>query len=480
MKYSIIIPTYNHCNDLLKPCIESIFQYTSMQNVELIISANGCTDNTEVYLEGLRLKFLELGFEKNFKVIWVNKPIGYSKANNAGIHIATGSKLILLNNDVTLLPQPKDKWLELLEEPFTSDATCGISCVLKRFSEVVNTSFAIFFCVMIDRKVFDTIGLLNEEYGKGGSEDIEFCIEAEKAGFSVIQSGPQVWSPEEMLYEGAFPIYHRGEGTVFDKALVPDWQEVFHRNSIKIAKKYNPTWAGLSKKDYKLDLSFMRNDIDNFYDEVICADEYKITTDGQMQDRNVLDIGANIGSFSVLAAYLGAKKVVSVEPVSSVFSMLKDNSKDFPAIIPLKYVVTDTNDDYYTIALHDFSGVNSIYKADEGLASELVPSITLSKLLENFDGDNIFFKCDCEGAEYDIILTAAQEDLKRINRIVIEIHMDTHPVHKGSEVIENKLMQAGFTLDDSHQIYMWDKDAQGNNINYREIPFKVQYWSRHA
>jgi glycosyltransferase involved in cell wall biosynthesis len=45
-KYSIVIPTYNHLEDCLKPCIESIIQHTDLQDVEIIIVANGCTDDT--------------------------------------------------------------------------------------------------------------------------------------------------------------------------------------------------------------------------------------------------------------------------------------------------------------------------------------------------------------------------------------------------------------------------------------------------
>jgi len=54
MKYSIVIPTYNHCEDLLKPCLESIFKYTDMTDVELVISANGCKDGTSDYLKALK------------------------------------------------------------------------------------------------------------------------------------------------------------------------------------------------------------------------------------------------------------------------------------------------------------------------------------------------------------------------------------------------------------------------------------------
>jgi len=50
MKYTIVIPTYNNCEKYLKPCVDSILKHTDMTDVELVISANGCTDNTKAYL----------------------------------------------------------------------------------------------------------------------------------------------------------------------------------------------------------------------------------------------------------------------------------------------------------------------------------------------------------------------------------------------------------------------------------------------
>jgi len=92
---------------------------------------------------------------------------------------------------------------------------------------------------MVDRKVFDRVGLLNEEYGVGSGEDVEFCIEAENAGFKVVEVAPKEFLSPTM-YQGSFPIYHRGEGTVHDEALVEDFNGVFARNSRKLARKYNP------------------------------------------------------------------------------------------------------------------------------------------------------------------------------------------------------------------------------------------------
>ena len=233
MKYSIVIPTYNHCEKYLKPCVDSVIKHSNMDYVELIISANGCTDNTRAYLDYLATAV------PNLKVVWSDKALGYSGANNAAIRVATADKIILLNNDTVLLEQHKNQWLDILDKPF-NDPECGISGIIKGNSEPAGRFFLVFFCVMIHKKVFDTIGLLNEEYGVGGGEDTEFCIEAEKAGFKVLEVFEKLWDGTQ--YTGNFPIYHKGEGTMHDPNLVQGWDNIFLTNSLKLAKKYNREW----------------------------------------------------------------------------------------------------------------------------------------------------------------------------------------------------------------------------------------------
>ena len=248
MKYSIVIPTYNHCDDLLVPCVNSILQHSRMADVELIISANGCVDNTWDYVQHLHNQFDQIGMGTHFKHVWSDVPLGYSGANNAAIRTATCDLIVLLNNDTILLPQAHNFWLDALSNPFTQDDQTGLSCVVKSWSDPAAHDFAIFFCVMIHRKVFDRIGLLNEEYGKGGGEDTEFSIECERAGFKVTECLPKTWSDQAHTFTGQFPIYHKGEGTVHDVNLVPDWDQVFDHNSCLLAKKYNPAWLLKNKK----------------------------------------------------------------------------------------------------------------------------------------------------------------------------------------------------------------------------------------
>lgn len=221
MRYSIVIPTYNHCDDLLKPCVDSILKYTNMEDVQLVISANGCTDETKEYIMYLAKRFEKQGMFHHFAYAFNKEPLGYAKAVNEGLRGAVGEKIVLLNNDTVLLDQPKNEWLRRLDGH-------DISGVLVKYSKEVKCNFAVFFCAMIDRRVFKTIGLLNEEYGIGGCEDIEFCKLAQDAGFSLHDEG----------HRGDFPIYHVGEGTMLDTNLVENYHEVFMANQRKLGAKY--------------------------------------------------------------------------------------------------------------------------------------------------------------------------------------------------------------------------------------------------
>ena len=278
MKYSIVIPTYNNCEKYLKPCIDSIIKHTNMENVELIISANGCTDNTKAYLDYLKTAIPKC------KVVWNDKPVGFAKATNEGILISTSNKIVLLNNDTIILDKG---WLEKL------DSNGDISAVWTQFSNITQRRFAVFFCVMIKEEVFQKIGLLNEEYGIGGCEDIDFCYRAGEAGFKITAN----WD------DGTFPIYHKAEGTVHDPELVSDWSNVFLKNELKLAEKYNREW-------YKWRLS------NNYERAVFLKDDPVFPREKQryewaaqnILEGSVLEIGCSTGygfQFLPTKAYVG-------------------------------------------------------------------------------------------------------------------------------------------------------------------------------
>lgn len=161
VRYSIVLPTYNHCEDLLKPCLESITKYTDKET-EVIVVANGCTDNTLEYLHSLT--------DINLRVIWVDEPLGYTKATNLGIKQAQGEYIVLLNNDTVLLPQPVNYWLELLNAPFVDPKT-GITGPVKFDWDCGGRQYQCmaFWLVMIRREVFEKIS--ESSSGKTFSEE---------------------------------------------------------------------------------------------------------------------------------------------------------------------------------------------------------------------------------------------------------------------------------------------------------------------
>ena len=229
LKYSIVIPTYNHCDDLLKPCVESIINYTTQENLEIIIVANGCTDNTREYLS-------ELSADKsiNVKTLWFDEPIGYTRATNEGIKISTGEFVLLLNNDTELLEQPKDKLINMIVAPF-DDPQVGLSGPLMLHDDYADLDVIIFFCAMIRRSVFDKVGYLDEIFSPGGGEDIDFAARVLQAGYKVVPTTPTNFDGGTNV--GGVPIWHKDNRTFRD---IPEYTKVIvKRNGLINCKRYN-------------------------------------------------------------------------------------------------------------------------------------------------------------------------------------------------------------------------------------------------
>ena len=200
MKFSIIVPTYNQCESYLRPCIESILKYSNMAETEIIVVANGCQDGTKEYI-------------KDMKHLWFDGPIGYTKACNEGMKIASGEYIILLNDDTAILGS---NWLDLLEKPFLDDGKTGITGPLKFIWDcggVAKTAIA-FWCAMFKRSLIDEIGYLDEIFNPGMGEDGDYSIKAEMAGYELVQVPVnKALGFGEGVSDSSFPIYHKGNGT---------------------------------------------------------------------------------------------------------------------------------------------------------------------------------------------------------------------------------------------------------------------------
>jgi FkbM family methyltransferase len=211
------------------------------------------------------------------------------------------------------------------------------------------------------------------------------------------------------------------------------------------------------------------------YNEVIASNCYGLTPE-ICKDREFIDIGANMGMFSIFASYLGASKVIAVEPVSSIVAILKDNITDIDNISVLQNIVSDVGNQVIKIGLQDKCGHNSVYSPSDNF--EEVETITLKDLLDMTTSNDVFLKIDCEGGEYDILLNA--DNLDRVTTVAIEIHADLHPNLKGAWHIHKALDDFGFKPIQQNQMQAWNVDLLGNPYNIRNLPVSEEIWVRHG
>jgi len=307
-KISVIIPTYNHCDDLLRPCIESIVKYTSPDtNLELVISANGCTDNTEKYIKSLSIPF-------EIKVAFSKEPLGYTKATNEGIKIATGDYIVLLNNDIVLLEQSPNTWLDILRDPLDQNMQVGLTGPILNYCPYTNRHFLIFFCVMIRKKLFEELGLLDEIFSPGFGEDTDFCIRAEEAGYKLVQVPveSEIHFGEGNLMVGNFPIFHKGEETLGE---MEETNELLERNRKILASRY--------RRPFKLNLGCG----DRVFDDYINIDWNSEKALFRMDMRNLDFLDESVDEILALHSFEHISPYEISQMLHNWFSKLKPGGK---------------------------------------------------------------------------------------------------------------------------------------------------------
>lgn len=169
--------------------------------------------------------------------------------------------------------------------------------------------------------------------------------------------------------------------------------------------------------------------IDEVWDERVY-----VTHQDELEGKRVLDIGANIGAFSVLAAKLGAISVVAVEPQPDNHKLLKLN--------------VGYNDVGYMVECHQFAVgeyASTVLIVDEGGAAHTehvgtssqwgvahqVDQVGFVDLIESF-GPFDLVKIDVEGAEWEFLRNIG-DIADQVGAMIIEHHgpqmidgMDAH------------------------------------------------------
>lgn len=143
---------------------------------------------------------------------------------------------------------------------------------------------------------------------------------------------------------------------------------------------------------------------------VILNDQYR-AIDNIKKEHIVIDAGANVGIFSILAGLL-AKKVFAFEPAPSTYAVLKDNIREYPNIICSQLALGDKSgvasiliNNYSSGANHlTDSEIKSKRPSEFSSIPEKVNEITLDQFVEDNKLSRVdFIKIDTEGYEKQII-----------------------------------------------------------------------------
>jgi len=144
----------------------------------------------------------------------------------------------------------------------------------------------------------------------------------------------------------------------------------------------------------------------------------------------VIDVGANVGCFSVLASRMVGPtgRVIAIEPEEACFRQLRKNIELNGAanVIPLRTAIgaaegTATLHITSTALFSSIYATTNIGSADDKLQE--VPITTLDLLMQSHGVQHChYLKLDCEGAEHDIVRTLTPEVAARIDQITMEVH----------------------------------------------------------
>jgi FkbM family methyltransferase len=193
---------------------------------------------------------------------------------------------------------------------------------------------------------------------------------------------------------------------------------------------------------------------DSYLSEEIYAnkfemDEAQFISDFLKEGDIFIDIGANIGLYSLMAARrVGSQGIVySFEPTSITYRRLSDNIRinRFKNIIPVNMALSDKNGNFeMNVSCDGFDGWNSFTQVIRGSKSrtEMVETSTVDNF---FSDDRVWnrislIKIDVEGWEKFVILGGV-EHFKRPESPVLII-----------EFVDQNTINAGYTCQELYQL----------------------------
>lgn len=224
---SILIPNMNH-KDVLKTCIDSLYQVNKYKNFEIVIIENNSTEQEIFdYYDQLQNE------HSNIKVVKWEGKFNYSAINNFGAKYADGEYLLLLNNDTEMMKE--DALSEMVgccmrpevgvvgAKLLYADDTVQHAGVVIGFSgyaghvfnginqdeygfmrrAIINGNYSSVTgaCLMTKKSIFEEVKGLDEEF-KVACNDVDYCLKVREKGYLVVYNAFSLWHHYESKSRG--------------------------------------------------------------------------------------------------------------------------------------------------------------------------------------------------------------------------------------------------------------------------------------
>lgn len=167
-------------------------------------------------------------------------------------------------------------------------------------------------------------------------------------------------------------------------------------------------------------------------------------------DDTVVDVGANIGAFSVTAARVAVNgRVIAFEPEPANAALLRRNLKRNGCrnVTVSRAAVAGSAGTLRLSVNPQNSGGHSVRRQYDGPTLP-VPAVTLRQVFDDHRIDRCdFLKVDCEGAEYEVLYSLPRAYFQRIRRVVLEYHGDPATKREQADELVRHLQRMGFRID---------------------------------
>lgn len=245
---SIVLPV---CNQLehTKNCLQSIKRHTR-GDYQLIVVDNGSRAETGEYLS----------HQTQARVVRNSENLGFARAVNQGLSMASGDWVVVLNNDCIVSEQWIERLLRVGKEPDVGIVgvmsnlagppqqyrvklkdSKGVLAVAKQVrlkynEKVIYTTRVVGLCMLLTPQLVKTIGGFDPRYGLGCFEDDDYSVRSILSGF------------KNAIAQDVF-VYHYGSATFQGEGI--NRGRWMRENWIKFKEKWQlPEALPLGTKNY--------------------------------------------------------------------------------------------------------------------------------------------------------------------------------------------------------------------------------------